>query len=832
MMKGLVAFLLVIVAAEAMAVSPDDALVVIPAPDEGLSARLLERDISVVRDMGRFLLVTAGPEDRATLDRLGVRYETVDPSVDGKTFYTVLVRNARGLDALGARARVLYSDGVDAVIAARPAEAEVLAGDGFEIARVFLRPIRVRSGEAPAAATKSLVQDPRIQAMVDSVSISQVTAGVQRMQNFRTRYCRHDSCEAAAGWIASRFSSFGIDSVYAHYFDGQIKENVVAVLPGVRNPERLIVIGAHYDSYTGNQNYAPGADDDASGTACVIECARVLSKYRFDNTLVFVAFCGEEVGLVGSEAFAALAAQHGDSILGAVCVDMIGYRAPGDAIDLDIVANPASYWMRDLVMEASGLYVPGFSVVSGAVPGGASSDHASFWAHGYDAILFFEDTDHYSPYIHTSNDVVNVSYNSPTLAQGSVRAAVALLAAIAGPYDLAIEHAPLANTEDTQTAYRVVAGVSAAGTLDPDSLLVRYSTGGAWTSVPLTETGNAGEYEAFIPPQPGGTFVDYQIVAGDTEGNTLVRPQGAPASSYRFFVGTITTILTEDFETASGWTVGAPDDDATEGIWERVDPNGTWNFGAPVQPEDDHTPAQGTFCFVTGNAPPGSGQRENEVQAGKTTLTSPVYDLSGVPNASVRYHRWYSNVTGFLDPDFWVVDASPDGGASWVRIETTGRSDRNWRLVERNLGDFIPLTSEVRLRFVASDESYLTIVEAGLDDLSLVTYQELSTGVAAGTPPASGRAVLGANVPNPFNPTTRIAYALPAETGTIPVALDVYDVSGRLVRTLVDGPGKPGAHVVSWDGTDAAGRPVASGVYFYRLRWNGQEDAKRMVLIR
>jgi hypothetical protein len=833
MAKGLVALLLVAVASQATA-SPDASLIVIPDARPGHGARLVVEGIPVVRDMERFLLVAAPPEAIRALDDLGVEYTILDRSVEGRTFYTIWVRDRQGLQALASfpGIDILYSDGIDAVVRAAPPDAEEAAAAGFEIARVFLRPVRIAAEERPAGAPIRLETDPLIQEMVDSVSITSVTTAVQRLQDFRTRYCRHDSCAAAANWIKSRFESFGIDSVYLHWFDPEIKHNVVAVIPGVKNPEKLVVVGGHYDSITGNHNYCPGADDDASGTALVIECARILSRYRFDYTLVFVAFGGEEVGLVGSEAFAALAEARGDTILAAVCADMIGYVAPGDEIDLDIVANPSSSWIRELAIDAAALYVPELAAVNGSIPSGASSDHASFYAHGYNAVLFFEDSGNYSPYIHTANDVVGLSYNSETLAERSVRAAVALLATLAEPYDIAIEHVPLAHTEDTENPYRVVANLDASGTLNPDSLLVRYSTGVVSGTVPLTATGRDGEYEAFIPAQVGGTFIDYFLVAEDMDGDREVSPLGAPAVTHTFFVGTVTPLLAEDFETESGWTVGDVGDDAIEGVWERAITNGTWCANGPVQPDEDHTPAPGSYCFVTGNAPPGATQRENEVQGGKTTVLSPVFDLSGVPNAWVRYWRWYSNDTGFLDPDEWAVDASADGGNTWVRIESTWKSAQSWRFVERNLSEYIPLTSEVRFRFIASDESFMTIVEAAFDDFSIVTYEEVSTAVAESGPPVVGHASLGRNAPNPFNPSTRIAYTIPQGPSVFPVRLNIYDLSGRLVRVLVDRPGAGGTHHAIWDGTDSNGRPVASGVYFYQLRWKTDRETKRLMLLR
>ena len=88
------------------------------------------------------------------------------------------------------------------------------------------------------------------------------------------------------------------------------------------------------------------------------------------------------------------------------------------------------------------------------------------------------------------------------------------------------------------------------------------------------------------------------------------------------------------------------------------------------------------------------------------------------------------------------------------------------------------------------------------------------------------------NYPNPFNPRTHISYTVPAAAAQEPVRLDVYDVAGHLVRVLVEGIQEPGVHQVEWDGTDASGVPVASGVYLYRLQTAGQVQVQRMLLMK
>ena len=106
-----------------------------------------------------------------------------------------------------------------------------------------------------------------------------------------------------------------------------------------------------------------------------------------------------------------------------------------------------------------------------------------------------------------------------------------------------------------------------------------------------------------------------------------------------------------------------------------------------------------------------------------------------------------------------------------------------------------------------------------------------TTGVASETviPTAF---YLGAAIPNPFNPVTEISYGIPAGAAPSRVVMNVYDALGRNVTTLVEAEQGPGRYRVVWDGRDHNGAEVASGVYFYRITWNGKSETKRMVLLK
>ncbi|MFH1843517.1 MAG: M28 family peptidase [bacterium] len=497
---GTVVFLVGLLCSAATAMGAPSLVAVTGHEPESL-VMLSAADVMVVREMEGYLLAVVEPDQIDLMGELGLQVEILDGAVAGKTYYTVQYRHEAQRRQLESLVRVLYSDRNSAVFEALPAAAEMVSATGLEIARVFIRPVRPAPIFQPDVTALTRGSDPVIDAIVGAISSSSIDGIVYRLQNFETRYSTHDSCLAAGEYLKAHFESSGIDSVYFHNWSGTYHDNVVAVIPGASQPEKVVVVGGHYDSTTGDPDVAPGADDNASGTACVLECARVLSPYQFDYTLKFVAFCGEEQGLLGSEAFASAAAAAGEDIVAAVAVDMIGYLAGGDVMDLDIIDNTSSVWLRDLAFATASEYVPELPLVDGSLPFGASSDHASFWANGYHAILLFEDTGDYSPYIHSASDVIGTSYNSSTLALGSVKVAASLLATLARPFTVSISHQPLGDTEDSVNPYRVEAEIVAAAALDPSSLYLYYSTGGPLNSVPPDRHRHSGCVRS-VHPRP------------------------------------------------------------------------------------------------------------------------------------------------------------------------------------------------------------------------------------------------------------------------------------------------------------------------------------------
>ncbi len=253
------------------------------------------------------------------------------------------------------------------------------------------------------------------------------------------------------------------------------------------------------------------------------------------------------------------------------------------------------------------------------------------------------------------------------------------------------------------------------------NLLYRFGPGGFSSTALVPQGGN--HYTATLPGTScSGSPEYYFSVQGGIVG-TVTNPTAAPATTFSSLVGAITVLFDDDMEQDRGWTVGDVGDNATTGIWTRVDPVGT-----DAQPEDDHTAPPGTMCWVTGQGVVGGGLGDNDVDSGKTTLVSPTLNLSG-GDAAISYYRWYSNNTGGApNEDTFRVDISNANGAAgtWVNVETVGPAGAGtsggWIFHEFSVGTFVTPTAQVKLRFVAEDASTGSLIEAALDDFHIERF--------------------------------------------------------------------------------------------------------------
>lgn len=252
--------------------------------------------------------------------------------------------------------------------------------------------------------------------------------GFDTVGNPRYPAAEHD---AARDNILGEFAALGLSATLDPFTftntSGKVYlncNNVVAVKPGESRPNDIYILGAHYDSV---QN--PGADDNASGVAAILEAARVLSQYEFEATLVFIAFDAEEKGLYGSIHYVGEAA--GENICGMVSLDMIAFNPPGDHNKAYIYGRTASAPIKQALADAVTAYSSGIlPEIGGDVP---YSDHAPFEAQGFQACLLIEHAWGSNGNYHKATDNVDTAgYIDYAYATALTRSAVGYAAAAAG----------------------------------------------------------------------------------------------------------------------------------------------------------------------------------------------------------------------------------------------------------------------------------------------------------------------------------------------------------------------------------------------------------------
>jgi len=479
------------------------------SPD--LAFRALSRlRIDVRQELGSCLLALADREDIALLRRNGVRFSILARNAAEEDILVVRTDSPADLAALRSAGKAVAVEPGTAVFwteAGSPSEA-VPAG----LSRKALSPRTVRLDLRPAASAgrpspQAASQDPLIDMIVDQVSTSILSSGVQSLQDFQTRYASTSNCEAAGQYIFNVFSGFGLDDVrFAPFtFSGSYSSrNVVAEKTGETYPDDIVIICAHYDSTSpaaSRLTLAPGADDNASGTAAVLEAARILASYPLDFTVRFIAFSAEEWGLYGSRAYAAAAALAGERIFGVINLDMIGF-ADTMPEDLQVIVNPASGWLADRFLDAASAYGP-LGATKTVDASFVYSDHAPFWDGGYPALLAIEDDPLTNPYYHKTTDTLDKL--NPGFFTSATRASVGLLAELAQPLREGYPKTPVGLTA-TPVVYSALFSA-----LKAVRLTWSAQPGAAGYNVYRTNSSHLDYVKVNVSPLVGTTYSDVNV---------------------------------------------------------------------------------------------------------------------------------------------------------------------------------------------------------------------------------------------------------------------------------------------------------------------------------
>jgi len=274
--------------------------------------------------------------------------------------------------------------------------------------------------------------NPAVVDMVNQVDTVNLFNTISWMQQY-IRDATQPEALIVQNYLLDRFEELGLET-YVHNHTATIGDtdtldagNVIAIQPGTEFPDEYIIIASHYDHPDG-----PGADDNASGTSGVLECARILSQYSFKRTILYIPFNGEELWMAGSYPFAQKCARENMNILGVFNMDMIGFW-PGEEYGDITMYSGYSYISERLFhyyQNVANLYIPEIPTQRFSDMDSYGGDHMSFNIYEYPA-LYIGDVEYLTPVYHSPGDTIGAGVNCFALAGGFVKAVLAATAELA-----------------------------------------------------------------------------------------------------------------------------------------------------------------------------------------------------------------------------------------------------------------------------------------------------------------------------------------------------------------------------------------------------------------
>jgi len=347
-----------------------------------------------------------------TLGGRGISFQILDTDPAGKTYYLVRLPAAGDIVLLKKLGNVRrLEDRLCLFWCDRPEVREILPSrfllKQLPTGTIPLQALQSRPGPQRKRDLRSS-RNPIISRTVNQVSGASLGALIRKLEDFQTRYSSTPQCESAGTYLFNFLNDLGLQTGYDSFSfgNGYVSRNVVGVIPGRVAPDREVIICGHYDSFSDQaRTLAPGADDNASGTAAVMELARIMKDQAFNFSLKFICFSAEEWGLLGSQHYALEGMRSREKIIGVINMDMIAFvdKRPED---LDLIVDRGSEWLADEFSAAAEKYapLPLLKIVDASF---SWSDHSSFWDQGFSALCGIEDAEPANPNYHQTTDTLD-----------------------------------------------------------------------------------------------------------------------------------------------------------------------------------------------------------------------------------------------------------------------------------------------------------------------------------------------------------------------------------------------------------------------------------------
>jgi hypothetical protein len=610
-------------------------------------------------------------------------------------------------------------------------------------------------------------KNPLIEGMLNQVEQEELANSVQHLEAYQTRKWDTSHAIQAQNWIDDKFNDTGLPVELIPVPQGtQYAHNVIALQTGFLYPDEYIALGAHFDSIS-NYGNAPGADDNATGTASILEIARVLSEYQFERSIIYCTFSAEEIGLYGSQAYVQHALANDMEILAYFNIDMAGYLESGFEPHTHIIAPASAQPLVDYYIDITNLYLPDFTATQENFTYG-DSDHTSFNNAGIMGIFPFEDVEHYSPYIHSPDDIFGLSVNHVEQHALFTQATMASVANFAVPMQNSIELSVQPFNDRVDLSWNEIDSAA-------QYLIYRNNQLVNMTLEPALEDSNL----------ENGVFYMYSVEAFAADGETLLASSDSivamPSSDLSF---PYQNMIDDDFENMifeESWGISA----------EQAY---TGNFSMADSPEGNYQNGQETSFYLSG------------------------IDLSETETAYLQFAVKYE----LANNDTVFIELSKNPG-DWFIIDSFTDEYFYWQEKTYSISSFVGESNQL-LRFrLKSDESgtaagiYLDdiLISEELTDVSNDVWQNLLQLSA---------------FPNPFNPSTTIEFSIPNPTQAELSIYNIKGEKVRTL--LSQQKLSTGKHQIEWDGKNDYNKNVSSGIYLYQLQTEKFRKTEKMILLK
>ncbi|MBP7867272.1 MAG: M20/M25/M40 family metallo-hydrolase [Acidobacteria bacterium] len=522
------------------------------------------------------LLAAVSPEQGLRLTASGTPVTELDATISADDYWLIHGRGGRTADVFPFDVRVLFGQGREYLVSMSESRAMGLAEAGFELSRVTLDAKAVEPRAADRTLAGITYQD-RVASLMSTVTSSDLYTLVANLSGVNSvsiggspytlvsRYSLNtENITKATQYAYEYFQSLGYSPEYYNY-TGAGSRNVICKKVGSTYPDQYVMICGHLDDMPSGAT-APGADDNASGSAAVLLAAQLMKNATFDYSIIFALWAGEEQGLVGSGKYAQYAAGLGMQIKGVLNLDMIAWDSTGGPdIDIHSKASPAGCnALAQLLADVIATY--GVSLTPSIIANGTTaSDHASFWNQQYPAILAIESDADFCDYYHTVNDTLPTL--NMTFFTQFVKASVGMLAHMAwiDPVEL------------TGSALSAEGCTPANSAADPGetvtyAVTLKNKTATAFTNLTATLQATGGVTAPSGPVSYGAVAagssatrnfsftVSPSVSCGGTVTMTLALQDGAtnlPGVSATLVTGATQTALTENFDAVTAPTLPA-----------------------------------------------------------------------------------------------------------------------------------------------------------------------------------------------------------------------------------------------------------------------------------